>query len=314
MSVENSERRINIGPIARKLAREGVPADQLHLNVPHAYLPDAPTPLPTEDEYLWQDWSDESSDPFYKELFAVSAVIIDRIVDYALEIRSSLPPKPPSRRTNSSLRAQDNMAMILKRAVATRRVALNKAVRENDFTDPLTSVYKRYKFLLDDPRALVPDGPFNRIETGLMNGLQTMDDVIYDIPPVYGLTHPEDIPNLDRLMGIARRSYVLVNKLAGYKLQKAGWIGMAWAKVGYSSLKLVGNPEEDYLDLNMEALENYPFRFDYFEDLNVRQGTVIGCPARINFGDGSAIKKLWDWRLEIAELQYKNWLSKILST
>lgn len=112
-------------------------------------------------------------------------------------------------------------------------------------------------------------------------------------------------------MQIARNSYPLVLQLAMTNLER-GPIGILMPSLlgrpfppnpKYYAIDGSGNKARLVIaKMGTEQLRKVGG--EELKDFRSGKSPTVGCPAMINFGDGSAINKLWNWHVEIAEKIY----------
>lgn len=165
--------------------------------------------------------------------------------------------------------------------------------------------YLQFKHLAASPASPFHSSPRGFIGAGLNTGIDVMSKVLRVVPEVTGRDRRED------LLPIARNSYHLVVNLSMKHIRDFALV-MRALEAGTDGSRF--NPERfvlrrsaSGLSLAIPSLDENPgtpppgFRSSFGEE-----DPVVGCPAMTNFDGTPAIRKLWEWHLEIAEEIYRS--------
>lgn len=279
------ERRINIGPIARDFKAHGV-ADPAPLSDPRLIdVIFAGQGLLLGERKV--------------EIYALAAVLIDRGVNRAYEERNiptlihSLDPLNPFQGLRQT------MVGILNNSFSK----LDQDIDSGKEGPELTSVKKRFKKILKPSQSPLPF-----LERGIGTATSFMSNVLEVIPLVAG--EPKDA---ERLIKVAQDSYPFILRWASIHLFAfvnsrdviQGTSPNDLFTPSYFSLETTKGGKER-LTLTQEAEEILARKLGGVrpEDYRDPASPTLKCPGLVDFGGGSAIRKLWDWHLEIAERVY----------
>lgn len=298
-----NKNRINIGFLARQIQVEGFSNGR---NVPE----------------IWRSLKSER--------YALTAVIGDRIIDRAYETRGERPPyglakplplSPSSRADWKSMSLQNaqiktaiyhfgdlflSMGLTLRLAAHDELGELEMRLCDESDHSSIKSVYRRLKELTEIDN--------KKLEGYMLPGIQTavtfMSGLLETIPNVYKRHYPDEEFTSEKFVSIAHSSYPLIVELAASNIDAFMSLENNLVDLGgYSScilnpqsFVLSGAVNQERLDLSREVQE----KFEKLKELVHADSCseTVGCPALVNFGNGSAIKKLWDWHVEIAEKIY----------
>jgi len=313
----NNENRVNITSFARQI-KKGKMFEAREYPLLQAF---------SSDEEMWE-WHSKVK----TELYALTAVFTDKLVGRAYDLRNNRQPFGLLKLDDSEkdsyrvakLSDLDNMfpfVSITTYMWDTFSIALDKEIREIEAgtSSPITeSVYRRLNVLLNLLRENIGENHMTQfrygniypfIITGSNFAATVMGGMIEVIPRVEG-----SVENPQRLTSIAKNSYPLVAKLAMANMDKLNFVG-ALQGVPLEDLvlpfpfrsryfEIEGAGDEARLEVSKEGKEQLEKSGIAWEDLGIGRSLTIGCPAMVNFGDRSAVKKLWDWHVEIAEKIY----------
>lgn len=307
----SNENRVNITSVARQIRDNGI-----------GFLPHEPhglrEPLVAQGEFL-----DVFSD-VKPELYALTAIFTDGIVEKAYEERVNRQP--------FGLIMQDSKDSLGYRAVAYKDLegmfpfieiamcmmgtlgsSVEKEIREVELgraSPRLESIYRRLKEVVGLLRYNCRDEAdkvkYKDIASFIGSGTNTaailMAGVIGVIPQV-----DRNLNNSQRLVQIAKNSYPLVAKLAMINIENAPSIGFLMPTILGRPLPfspkyftIEGTDNSAKLTISKTASEDLRKKGSSLENLGVGKSPTVGCPAMVNFGDGSSVKRLWDWHIEIA--------------
>jgi len=312
------EGRQNITPVAKEFKAKGV------------------TDLPTFEHPSYTYQSPEALDVWYKmkpELYALTAVLIDRVVDRAIRTKHERPPfglmsfdlavvnlqAPPTPISAIERIVNDQDLASAMRATLTRSAIeevefLENPDNLNDTTRQAVSVYNRLKQLVVFRQRYIEnddhtEDPAAFIRRGSGTAAAIMGGVVNVLPEVYEANGLELNPQ--ELTQTAINSYPLVADLAMRHMYDFGIVltrleeGSKFFK-RFNSKYFVLKDISSGIQLTItEDAKNYDE--DIAQELHSRNhigGATIGCPAMVNFNGESAVKKLWNWHLELAEAIY----------
>ncbi len=279
-----TETRVNIGPQARQIKRDG-----------------------TASSHVYTDLA--SLKP---ELEAVTAVIADRIVTDAYNDRN--------------LRLQTAIVLgtgrddpfgtlekVMMQDIGGFAIRLDGNVNSGKTDPEFQTTYSRFSQLLKNRSDLDPEVAFRPTPAALYGGLQTASFIMSESLRLIHDLGKGKAP--EELVEIARQSYPLIVNLAAMHLEHFVFVGnvihpgiegdesFGAEKLSDEKFALTGEPGKERLGLTQEALEEIE-RLIELDGPETLDTPTTGCPALVNFGEGSAIRKLWDWHLELAERIY----------
>lgn len=258
-----------------------------------------------------QTWAD-----IKPEMYAISAVLADDVVSLALEKNLVTSAEQLAEHINkvNEFGIVDVFSNLQAYTTGTLTQTIEE-IRQN--IDPVLrgKVWERYdvldKFLITHVRE--PD-PSNKKDTILARGLQTgsvvMSNVMKIIPLVYKYAIPGSELTSAQLTTIAANSYQVFADLARRHI---------------SDFTNENNWLQEGLDDNFDDSFNPDkFLLEQTENglaLQIRDhesnGTIdndeplIGCPARLNLGEGSGIQRLWDWHVQHAPALYDLYIQQL---
>lgn len=150
--------------------------------------------------------------------------------------------------------------------------------------------------------------PKATLTNGIKTATETMADILRIVPVVLGREKPEISPSSSVLTEIALHSYPVVTSLASFEvfnfahainyLLRAPSVRPIVAKHFSLEDNKRGNMRLYLADSTKGALEGIR------KDIHSMSGPRLGCPALIDFGDGSAMQRLWYWHVSIGEGLY----------
>lgn len=245
-----------------------------------------------------------------QEAYEMLAVMCSMVVERALQRRHSLPPyglvtertSPKPVQTLSHLgKLEEAMDATLGEAHDDLMDELARKVIRGD-SDRLAQFYRRYTVVME--REATDVTSHIRIQLGLNTATTEIDNILTRILHAYPILHPSKTLTIDEFLSIARNSWPLIAQLASMHLQR---------------FSISPTTDDFFTELRPAPQGGYRLQCseqgaDFVRDESMNRYTnrpAYGCPARVNFGDGSAIKKLWDWYLEIIqEMHRRNYPTK----
>lgn len=153
------------------------------------------------------------------------------------------------------------------------------------------------------------------IEIGINLGtVSFMNNVVASLPHIFrenGLN-----PNPHDLVVTLKNSFHVISKIAMSHLdQHASIIGLLMKEPNPPSplntkyFSLEETPIGKIIYVKNEAYEVIEERRKNGTDIMpdpLHGPAIVGCPAMVNFGDGSAVQKLWTWCTELAQVIYQH--------
>ncbi len=147
------------------------------------------------------------------------------------------------------------------------------------------------------------------ISGGSRTAASVMGSLINILPEVYERNDLELNP--ESLVSTARNSFSLVADLAMRHIYDFGTVHIRLEE-GSKFFKRFNSKYFVLKDISggrqltiTEDAKNYDEDIaQVFHSENYIGGATIGCPAMVNFNGESAVKKLWNWHLELAEAIY----------
>jgi len=287
--------RINVAPQAKDFKANGLPSS-MRFPIPVDIEPDTPEALAFRSS-------------FKPELYALTAVVIDYAVKKAYDERKpardqigKLEPTSPFISLGVNMRAAMN-------EVVERE---SRALEAMDGPEFVVQAFRRMDLLTRGIYEVLPDNINENGQRFIMGGIntanETMSGVLGVIPEVQG------IDNTDDLIEIAENSFPLIMKLAAghadvsintihsfRKIPELGFFGYTGFKKEFFTVKELNNKK--YLGFT-EAAEKIMAELQKDLDSYSTISDTVGCPAIVNFGDGSAVELLWKWYMEYAKEIY----------
>lgn len=308
--------RVNIHSAAKDIKKTGIEPKSGSPNLDDSY----PEP---EARRIWKEKK--------PELYAISAVIIDRIALRAENIRKDFPfslskeihGMAPST-TNVKNRAVTEYDNYLYNTLFLSLVSELSFLKNMQSVPPeqltpeerqLNQTYRRFEQLINFcHRNIEPLTPKKYLHPGIGSATKMMTEVIRVIPDVYTREFPRDSLNADNLTKIMANSYPFVTRMAMMHIDDfivaereivsesdVNEFGSIFDPTCFT-LRTIGNGLA--LNLNNETLSKekkpIPFAKRFIADT-----AEVGCPAMVNFGDGSAIKRIWGWSTQAANDIYQ---------
>lgn len=315
-------RRVNITPLAARFRSDGF----------------APYPgYFVGNTQVFQDAS-ELHAQIKPELNAVTAVVTDSIFSRAYNDRASHPPfgllalKDKSiedalmyRDNYRSARASDinpnspfsslsdlYFTTVTRYAFAEFEDYVGRTMPENSIRN-----YDRLNFLLSELSSLPSDDELRSARQAdmfsfLNSGLSFASSIMRATLRLVQEMTPAKERSAGKFEEVARNSYPLIMKIAAGHFDKATPIfqelltheiveeGQNIKVFSPSFFWLRQTPSGNALDIKQgtrRMLEAYEINFD---DLTSQESVTTGCPAAVNFGEESAIKKSYDWLIDVA--------------
>jgi hypothetical protein len=317
--------RVNIGPMAKDFRANGAPDNG------------APTKnFSYRNEEAIQAWHDMKP-----EYFALTAVLTDRAINRAVDQRSQRPPfglieksddpynrdkriNPPHVTSVEQILDKHDLAWsidtTLERAVTEELAFIPSVTNPDGEMAPVQSVFKRYKDLSAFRKKYITEDledEFTMIYNGSGTAGIEMVGVIDVLPKVYEIKGLQ--PVAEELTQTVANSFPLIAYLAMQHIYDFG--------------EIETKKNRSFRLDNFEYVPDFdPYAFRLVETKKGKQLTlspnlgsqdapdsalleksrstllmgpdIIGCPAMVNFDGTSAIRKLWDWNVEIAEAVY----------
>lgn len=310
-----NENRINITSVARQIRENGV-----------GFLPHESHGL--REPYVAQGGFLDVFSEVKPELYALAAIFTDEVVKKAYEERVNRQPFGLiTQNTEKDLGYHATgyedlqgvypfikIAMCMKYTLMSsveKEIGEVEAGRASPRLDP---IYQRLKELVDLLRyncanetdiARYKDVA-SLIKSGVNTAAYVMGGLVGVIPHV-----DRNLNNSQRLVQIARNSYPLVAKLAMINIENTPSIEFLIPtlfglpvpfKPKYFIIEGAGNNSR--LAISENGIQELRKNGSSLENLGVGESPTVGCPAMVNFGDESSVKRLWDWHVEIAEKIY----------
>lgn len=311
-SLNMTEERINIAPLARQLRNEGL-SDNLRTTSDTSYS----SFLQGGDFYI-------DNKP---EVYALTAVLIDRIIGRAHSAREQRQPFglvyfPIGPQYGGYVLSPDDidsehpfhtLQMAFFGTLVAAQADEMEEIENGTAPENIRRVYKR---LIDVVSPVMPI----RTEFGLQSGIDfaavVMSASAEIIPRLQGDT------NAKKLTEIARNSIPLIVRLAAGNRQHN--------IRGLDALTTAESRDNHYPEFRSDCFEVRDVgattqlvlseggiqRLKDFgiDDLRVGDSPTIGCPALVNFGEGSAVNLLWNWYVDVANDIYPSLTNKEYGT
>ncbi len=294
----SNEQRINIGPLARQIRNEGL-------------------------EMLGQrsfQWSDNLS-AFYSEakpeVYALTAVLIDGVITRAQGARVLRPPFgliyfPYGPSAGSITLSQEDIDRdrpfntIQMAMFGTLMDAQTEEIEGIKTGNAPTNIQQVYWRLVDIMSNYIPANAEFSLSGGIDFASVIMSGTAQIIPTLARDASP------DKLIEIARNSLPIVTRFAAGNVDhntrflRTLVTDESWKehylkfRTDCFKIKDVGAATQLVLSEHGEQR----LRNAGIDNLMVGNSPTIGCPALVNFGEGSAINLLWNWYVDVAREVY----------
>ena len=312
--------RKNISSQARQIRETGGESPEVLNGLPLNFRHDTPE--------MREQWK-----RFKPEIYAITGVIIDRVISRTLKDKDNHPPfgLVQKKSLNSSGNheyetvSQFNADQPFQHLSTAMGQTLNHQNwletkdLEQGLKDPENSesIKKAYKRLLDIIPAKYGGVPleeraglaFFMVETGIGTATKVMANLLEVIPDLYRRDYSQQKPSADTLTQIATESYPLLAQLAMMHLkdfsaaEKYMRVPDGKGEWDLAKFKLTNTASGLKVEVNPGVREFIDkFNNDAYESVS----ETIGCPAMVNFGEGSAVKRLWNWYVDIGKTIYQD--------
>ncbi len=261
--------------------------------------------------------SPDSSWSTYKpELYAIASVLIDASTTKSIEFKNKRKPYGlyvvedddngiPIIRTVNSIDPDDPFNSLQRGISHTLYLDLKSTICdiEDNSSHPLHAALVRFNKLLSHKNSQLPKDLQRSTTRFIWAGIGTATSTMCGILEVIACkTEPK---NPDQMLDTARKSFPLVNRLAALNIDEFV-------------------PLDEYLRIRPHTrVHEAAYDPKNFEISQTGELTLVtnpnsfaspydtptittGCPAVIDLGKGSAIRRLWDWHLEIVPAIYRN--------
>lgn len=314
------ERRVNIAPLAKTFRAKG------HIT---------PTPDPLNGNVSDSKGKEEVWYAVKQEYMALSSLFTDMVVERAYESRVNRKPFGLIRKINAedtpSLETETAETAIVTEVgdflnvMLAMRDTLDLSLREEmgKFSSPqlpldeeslrMKPAYARLKKILE--KTSTSSYPHRTVEDSLQGGIgtatETMKSCLEVIPKISDSKNPEE------LLAIAKESFpfiaglamghadIIVSLIHALKVKESKNYFLGHFSPFESEFFTIKGGRLSFSEKGEEVLQKA--ERSVIERAN-KSGTtsliVAGCPAMVNFDGTSAVRKLWNWHLEIAEHVY----------
>lgn len=301
MSESIIDTRESIAPGAILLSQVGIP-------------PGAESPFPTEGTVSY----DEATKLWLghlREAFELTSVVSDKVIERAIDIRDSGVAQPYGMLQYGTRRRLDFEPRADMRSLPDVRNGMEEALSIAYYlagkdwqqelsvgsNNPYATVYERYAKFFEFAQENVYKTGFESvldIEGGFKTGTTQMTFALENIIDVYKREYSEALTIHD-FVAIAHNSWPYIAKKAAlhshYFFYTSSDPAMHTLKSTPNGLRL------DYTEGAKVQMRSAAQKGE-IKDRNLHP--AFGCPALVNYGDGSAIWKLWDWHIQLAEKIY----------
>lgn len=236
---------------------------------------------------------------FTAEYAALTAVVCDAVIAQAIDQRDQYAPlglitfqdsnpHPTFPTKYSGIRDQ-----LIDTLLHTHQQITDDMRSVGSTKSPFASVYRRRKQV---ERELNISDSLSR---GIDTAVSEMTVAFTTMTQLFQQKFPDDSPSIETLLQTARNSWPYIHELASMHIHV---FNNADADLERFTLEEKNGSYEH--KLTPEAKQE--FRTRAFEQSvpYYRRHPRYGCPARVNFGSGSAIRRLWDWYIDIVDKVY----------
>ena len=297
----NTERQfVNIGPIARRLQQEGLWDDFKETQIDKSFSQMCREEL----VQVATDWK--------VERLSLASVIADRVIDRAL--KTTLAEATPERLPYPHTNVPSFVLHSIQTALVEEFRHLNRLINEGS-QDPIVGVYIRYwEVTAKNPSEEDMRLPDNHLMIGVRTAVEVMSETYNVIGDVYKKQEGEK-PTEEVQKAIAQNSFPMVSTLASMHAVDFGAVrdyiiipAGRFDEPRFDPRKFELKESEAGLRL---CLKEIPIKKGKLAELMQKLLAAPGvnpidsaaprtrCPALVNYGNGSAIKRLWDFYITL---------------
>jgi hypothetical protein len=272
---------------------------------------------------------------------ALLAVLIDDVVDRAIADKPLHPPYglmtekkgetvenfDPNK--DSYVQLTLYIAGTLEEALELEMIDWEKAIEEDTHQEnhkPVVSAYWRLAEIIDWRQKYIERKGETDLQLFIENGMGTaanhMVAFLRLIPKVFQQENPDKAPVPPELAELLRNSYYLIADLAAQHMYTFGeQEDILCDKHLFDTLRYNPNdfiihqtphgPRLALKDTVLQKIKSVPDQIPFLVD---ESRVATGCPALVNFGGSSAVRKMWDWNVELAEKLYPKLDSMVQSS
>lgn len=287
--------RINVAPLAKKYKEEGYPPGSSFFEEFSAL------PLANSDEAraMWVHYK--------PEMYAIGAIFADKVVRFAYEQRDIDKTVQTIAGMKNPLSPFLCLGGLIKQEVISS-INWNCEQIEKGKEPQLLPAYKRLNTLILLENELIPQVRY-AVRQFLEGGTNTAVDIMANSLDVI-VELVGSIKNPQRIIDIAENSFPLIAKFASGHSEAA--LTVLDALRQFPLIYTPFNPEyfaledgdgKERLVLSEKGKDRVESEIGIRDFEDYRTDTpVVGCLAMVNFGDGSAVKRMWDWHLEAVQV------------
>lgn len=286
--------RINVAPLAKKYREEGYPPGSPSFDEFGAL----PLANSGEARAMWAQYK--------PEMYAIGAIFADRAVRFAYEQRDIDKTVLTIAETKNPFSPFLILGSEIKQEVISS-INWNCEQIEKGKEPRLLSAYKRLKTLIILENELKPQVRYavrQFLEGGINTAVDTMSnslDVIVEL--VGGIENPQ------RIVSIAENSFPLIAKFASGHgevvldvLEGLKQFPLIYTPFNPEYFALEDRDGKEKLVISEKGKDRVESIIGIRDFEEYRSDTpVVGCLAMVNFGDGSAVKRMWDWHLDVVQ-------------
>lgn len=293
--------RESISPGARKLAEEGLSSETKKTD-----------PL-TRKNLTYKEalkiFMDHS-----KEAFQITAVVSDYMIKRALEDGEKFPPfglmKNGAENWSNyepvtELKNLNDLRNAMKKTLGIEQYLIYldlKKKQKLNKDDRMAAIYARYEKLYLFAQEYIK-GVMDSIldlEAGINTASNTMAWTLENILEVFERQFPGQDLTIDEFTQIAKNSWPFIAKVASLHRHD-----LSAHDFDPKSISLEHGAQGYRLQYTQEAKEEFEVKATQNDVADRDKRPTYGCPAMVNFGDGSGIRKLWDFHIDIVQKMYQ---------
>ncbi len=317
-----SSERTQLTPIAREIKNTGSPITNVQ------YFPDGQSPLGIDEAR--QRWA-----VMKPEFYALTAVVADEVMQRALDttllaredrIKAICEQKDAYGFTHPLRSLTDFTRMALRTTLVVYINEYDDSYLNEDPNSLRHKILKRYfelekfhsTFVRPEGDLLfegVPSDPFIYLSRGIGNAAATMAQTMEAVHWVFKREFPGREVNEETLTDIFANSYSLIAALAMMHLDSfspasadlRGVDGEGDFETRFRTKKFTLEQRKNGLALVCASnLDKYKSDTD-----ETWYGPHLGCPAMVNFGEGSAVEKFFNWHVQFAPVIYRSFFESL---
>lgn len=254
--------------------------------------------IPSESPILHLEHSSQLR-RFKPEIYAITAVIIDRVFSRLFNQKEKYSPPTKFDQKNPYGSLQIQMKEIIFSAALDELEDLDEKLKNPENKEAIKAAYSRLIGIIHPVFPSFENANGSTmvkvfVNSGIETAVSVMVNLLKTIPEVYVKSKGKIVP-IQTLIETASNSYPLLARLASMDL--ADFVSVNDYIWNQSKFVLVGSNGNQRLDFQ-----------DQEKDVITKSiiDNSKSCPAMVNFGEESAMKKLWQMHVDAAKIIYSD--------